>query len=252
MLTDQNHFTIVTYNPSTRSIDTEGHGLLEETNARITDQPITTILDAHSNTILVSAFTGFLFAVPLNRPDPKGKQKITSNTSCNLRVHSKYEPKAIRTNEFDFLSVVSLKGVRQQAAIAVLLGEINELKTIKTFKYYPGTNEITEETKLAVKVEATTHTLIAVPDPIGGVLAIGEYIISYHDLYGGSVKELSIDLVVVTASVSLLYQIPSFSFILKPSFFQHTGTHFLMTAMINVYWAIPKEIYIYSLLNLTI
>jgi DNA damage-binding protein 1 len=111
----------------------------------------------------------------------------------------KYQPMAIRTNEFDLLSMVSLKGI-QQSSIAVLVGEINELKTIKTFKYWAGPNEITETKKLTVKVEATTHTLIAVPDPIGGVLAIGEYIISYNDLSGGGgSKELSIDLITVTA-----------------------------------------------------
>lgn len=96
--------------------------------------------------------------------------------------------------------MVSLKGVKQ-SSIAVLLGETNELKTIKSFKYSASTNEIVENEKLAVKVESTTHTLIAVPDPIGGVLAIGEYIISYHNMTSSSntPKEISIDPVLVTA-----------------------------------------------------
>lgn len=167
---------------------------MNEHNARVTDQPISTVIDLKTSTILVSAYTGLLFAVPLApKTDVKGKSKENSKSM-------QFEPSSIRTNEFDFLSMVSLKGIHQ-SNIAVLLGEINDLKTIKTFRYNAGLNEITENDKLQVGVEATTHTLIPVPDPIGGVLAIGEYIISYYDFSspGSAPKELSIDPTVVTA-----------------------------------------------------
>jgi DNA damage-binding protein 1 len=148
--------------------------------------------------VLVSAFTGFLFSIPLTAnkgSDHKGKQKEVMYSR-----QSRFQPASIRTNEFDFLSIVSLKGVNE-SSIAVLLGEINELKTIKTYKYNALMNDIKENEKLTCKVESTTHTLIAVPDPIGGVLAIGEYIISYHDLSctGSGTKDISIDLATVTA-----------------------------------------------------
>lgn len=96
--------------------------------------------------------------------------------------------------------MAGLKGV-SQSQVAVLLGEINELKTIKVFKYSAGTNDFVENEKLTIKVESTTHTLIAVPNPIGGILAIGEYIISYHSMNSTSntSKEVSIDPVLVTA-----------------------------------------------------
>lgn len=183
MVTDQNFFTVLTYSSSTESIITEGHGILEEINARISDQPITTVLDIETNTVFISAFTGLLFSVTL----PK-------------TATGAFKPVPIRTHEFDITSMVSLKGI-QQSAIATLSGEISELKYIKAFKYKAGANEIFNDEKLTTKVEATTHTLIAVPDPIGGVLAVGEYIISYHDLNftSGGTKELSIDLVTVTA-----------------------------------------------------
>lgn len=181
MVTDQNYFTVLTYSSNTQSIITEGHGILEETNARISDQPITTIIDKESNTVFISAFTGLLFSITLPK-NPSGK----------------FKPIPIRTHEFDITSMVSLKGI-QQSTIAILSGEISELKYIKAFKYKPGTNEILNDEKLTAKVEATTHTLISVPNPIGGVLAIGEYIISYHDLTSGGNKELSIDLVTITA-----------------------------------------------------
>ncbi|GAA5808539.1 hypothetical protein MFLAVUS_001930 [Mucor flavus] len=187
LLTEQNCFTVLSFDAKKHSVITEGHGTIE-TNARNTDQPIATILDPKTNTILVSAFTGILFAIPMSRGNGKTKRGI------------RFSPSAMRTREYDILSIVSLRGIHV-SAMAVLSGETSELKTIKTFKYKQGTNEVAEVPKLTVRVEATTHTLISVPDPIGGVLAIGEYIISYHDLSlsPGSTKELSIDLVTVTA-----------------------------------------------------
>jgi DNA damage-binding protein 1 len=158
----------------------------------MTDQPLDIIVDTYTQTILISAFTGYLFAIPFHKLDTKGKSK-------DSQTRIRFQPKAISTHEFDFLSMIALHGI-QQSTMAVLLGENNELKTIKTYKY-ATTQELTENEKTMVKVESTTHTLIAVPDPIGGVLSIGEYIIAYHDLTTGGVapKELSIDPVVVTA-----------------------------------------------------
>ncbi|KAI8636915.1 CPSF A subunit region-domain-containing protein [Parasitella parasitica] len=195
VLTDQNYFTILTYDSVMQRINSEGHGKLSEPNARITDQPISIVIDLKSSTILISAFTGRLFSVPLApKIDVKGKSKEAVRSTP-------FEPSSIRTNEFDFISMVSLKGIHQ-SSIAVLLGGIDNLKTIKTFKYNALLNEISENDKLQVGVEATTHSLVAVPDPIGGVLSIGEYIISYYDLLspGSTPKELSIDPTVVMAT----------------------------------------------------
>lgn len=190
LLTDQNRFTIISYNAKIKSFVTEGHGVLEEVNARVTDQPISVIVDTKTNTIIVSSHTGLVFAIPFTKVDLKGKGKETKV--------ARFHPSAIRTHEFDFLSMVSVKGYLQPTLTA-LVGEINELKTIKTFRYTLGNSDIVEIEKATVKVESTTHTLIAVPEPIGGVLAIGEYIISYHDLASVGTKELSIDLVFITA-----------------------------------------------------
>lgn len=158
----------------------------------MTDQPVAIIVDSYTRTILISAFTGFVFAIPFQPSDVKGKSKDGLS-------QTRFKPKAIRTNEFDFLSMVELRGV-QQSSLAVLLGETNELKMIKSYKYLT-TNEMNENERVMVKVESTTHALITVPDPIGGVLSVGEYIIAYHDLttVAGTPKELSIDPVVLTA-----------------------------------------------------
>ncbi|CAO3619548.1 unnamed protein product [Mucor hiemalis] len=189
LLTDQNRFTI-SYNAKIKSFVTEGHGVLEEVNARVTNQPISVIVDTKTNTIIVSSHTGLVFAIPFTKVDLKGKGKETKV--------ARFHPTAIRTHEFDFLSMVSVKGF-SQPTLTALVGEINELKTIKTFRYTLGNSDIVEIEKATVKVESTTHTLIAVPEPIGGVLAIGEYIISYHELASVGTKELSIDLVFITA-----------------------------------------------------
>ncbi|CEI93729.1 hypothetical protein RMCBS344292_07957 [Rhizopus microsporus] len=118
----------------------------------------------------------------------------------------RFMPVPIRTNEFDFLSVATL----QQASYAsVLVGELEDLKTIKTFKYCEGPKELVEKKNMAMKVEATTHTLVTVPAPLGVIqyeslalnlfLFIGEYVITYYDPFSNTVRELSIEPVLVTA-----------------------------------------------------
>ncbi|KAI9468079.1 MAG: CPSF A subunit region-domain-containing protein [Benjaminiella poitrasii] len=195
ILTEKNYYTILSYDPVKSKITTESHGLLEHSLARETEEEEHVVVDPRTNMIHVSAHTGFVFSIPFSkRQDLKGKSK-----------ESRYEvfsPIPIRTYEFDFLSMVALKALKT-SQIAVLVGRINEVKTVKSMKFQTIDDQLNED--VAVQVETTTHTLISVPDPIGGVLAIGEYIISYHDLLssGSTPKELSIDPVIVTAHTFL-------------------------------------------------
>ncbi|KAI8328162.1 CPSF A subunit region-domain-containing protein [Choanephora cucurbitarum] len=199
ILTDQKYFTIISYSARTETMITEGHGLLDEPRAKISDQATAVVTETKNNTLLVSAYTSYLFSIPLNRPDASNPNSLKGKAKS-----SRFSASSIRTNEFDFLDMVALKGI-QQSCIAALLGEINELKTIKIFRCDPQKSELVENEKLTVKVEATTHMLIPVPNPIGGLLAVGEYILSYHDLSTNSrePKELSIDPVTITSYVFL-------------------------------------------------
>ncbi|KAI8368044.1 mono-functional DNA-alkylating methyl methanesulfonate N-term-domain-containing protein [Blakeslea trispora] len=201
ILTDQKQFAIISYSARSETMVTEGHGLLNESRAKVTDQATVVVTDTQNNTLFISAYTSYLFSIPLHRPDTLANQPLSKGKATKP---SRFLASSIRTNEFDFLDMVALRGL-QQSCVAALLGEINELKTIKIFRCLPSSTELVENEKLTVKVEATTHMLIAVPDPIGGLLAVGEYILSYHDLSTNSrePKELSIDPVTITSYVFL-------------------------------------------------
>jgi hypothetical protein len=79
------------------------------------------------------------------------------------------------------------------------VGEMEDLKTIKTFKYRDEYKDLLERNKSIIKVEASTHVLVPVPEPLGGLLVIGEYIITYFDPLTNTNRELSIDPARVTA-----------------------------------------------------
>ncbi|KAI7899232.1 CPSF A subunit region-domain-containing protein [Cokeromyces recurvatus] len=195
ILTEKNYYTIISYDVHNSKFVTENHGLLEHSLARETEEEEHVVVDPRTNMIHISAHTGFIFSIPFwKKPDLKGKSRESR--------HEVFSPIPVRTYEFDFLSMVALKGIKA-SQIAVLVGRINEIKTIKSMKFQTIDDQLHED--VTVQVEATTHTLIAVPDPIGGVLAIGEYIISYHDLLssGSAPKELSIDPVIITAHTFL-------------------------------------------------
>lgn len=76
---------------------------------------------------------------------------------------------------------------------------MEDLKTIKTFKYRDEYKDLLERNKSIIKVEASTHVLVPVPEPLGGLLVIGEYIITYFDPLTNTNRELSIDPARVTA-----------------------------------------------------
>ncbi|KAI8975445.1 mono-functional DNA-alkylating methyl methanesulfonate N-term-domain-containing protein [Mycotypha africana] len=226
ILTNQSCYTIVHYSQKTKTIVTEASGMLHEPSARVADAPY--IVEVHEPTysILISMFTGYLFSIPYYYAS-------TGGSSSRPPKFKKYQPILIKTNEYDILSMVSIRGQpvdSRNSAIATLVGVQDELKTIKTFiaptqKPYQQTSypkltnnnsqdsqttnklftrelEVLSETnQYTANVDATTHTLIAVPPPLGGVLSVGEYIIAYHNVHSSnsSPKEVSIDPVVITA-----------------------------------------------------
>lgn len=95
--------------------------------------------------------------------------------------------------------MVALNGI-QRSSLAILVGAEEELKTLKIFNY--ADEELFENERYTTTVELTAHTLIAVPESIGGVLILGEYIISYLDP-SAVYKEISMEPVMVTAHAFL-------------------------------------------------
>lgn len=66
-------YTIITYSIKTQSIVTEFSGQLNITNARETDQQVVVTVDKTSEMIFVSAFTGYVIAIPFGKPVPGAK-----------------------------------------------------------------------------------------------------------------------------------------------------------------------------------
>ncbi|KAG0745943.1 hypothetical protein G6F57_002896 [Rhizopus arrhizus] len=192
ILTVHQCYTIITYSIKTQSIVTEFSGQLNITNARETDQQVVVTVDKTSEMIFVSAFTGYVIAIPFGKPVPGAK--LTSKNRDTKA--SRFMQIPIRTNEFDFISVAALQ---QGGYLSVLVGEMEDLKTIKTFKYRDEYKDLLERNKSIIKVEASTHVLVPVPEPLGGLLVIGEYIITYFDPLTNTNRELSIDPARVTA-----------------------------------------------------
>ncbi|KAI8880494.1 hypothetical protein K501DRAFT_254965 [Backusella circina FSU 941] len=179
VLTDHNTYAIFSYNSNENKVVIDSKGVLEKENTLPSDQPVTVAVDHRRGVILVSIFSGFIFSIPYRR----------ANARASLR------PTALKTNELDINAMIPLYGV-SSSSVAVLLGEIEEIKTIKLFRCDPG--HIEENRNVVIQVEPTTHMLIPVPDHIGGIISVGEYIITYHDFQGGY-KELSIEPVMVTS-----------------------------------------------------
>jgi Ni,Fe-hydrogenase I cytochrome b subunit len=59
--------------------------MLDITSARETDQPIVVTVDTSSETLFVSAFTGYLIAIPYGKPDSSIKMTTKNRDSKALR-----------------------------------------------------------------------------------------------------------------------------------------------------------------------
>lgn len=86
--------------------------------------------------------------------------------------------------------------------VALLYSTDRHTRRLKTYQLnMPGRCFFqNDRSTFDINLQPTDHTLIAVPAPFGGVIVIGEKMLSYYDLKGSS-KTISINSVIITALV---------------------------------------------------
>ncbi|ORZ19050.1 CPSF A subunit region-domain-containing protein [Absidia repens] len=192
ILSEQQTFCVLHFDTITNTITTKAHGALEQKNARPNDD-IFTVIDSENSTIMISAFTGLLFFIPL-QPQPrhpttiKGKNKDFDYPVLDL------DPFDFRISEFNIKSMVAIEGL-PMAAFAILY-EQDDGMLLKFYQVNLPRKQISTRYTVSGSLEASCHLLVPVPLPSGGVLAIGEFTISYFDVSGHDCS-LSIDTVVI-------------------------------------------------------
>ncbi|CAO3622243.1 unnamed protein product [Cunninghamella echinulata] len=97
--------------------------------------------------------------------------------------------------EHNITSMVSIGGF-PSPTIVIEYEQYNG-KHIKFYTFDINNKALQELYTVESSIEATAHLLIPIPDPYGGVVAIGEYTISYYSIKG-NYTSISIDAVMIT------------------------------------------------------
>ncbi|CAO3597924.1 unnamed protein product [Absidia cylindrospora] len=191
ILSEQQNFCVLHFDTATNTITTKAHGALEQKNARPNDD-IFTVIDSENSTIMISAFTGLLFFIPLRSQNQsttiKGKSKDYDYPALDL------DPFDFRISEFNIKSMVAVEGL-QMPSFAILYEQDDGI-LLKFYQVNLSRKQISTKYTVNGPLEASCHLLVPVPRPYGGVLAIGEFTISYFDIEGHDCS-LSIDTVII-------------------------------------------------------
>ncbi|KAI8100016.1 CPSF A subunit region-domain-containing protein [Halteromyces radiatus] len=193
VLSEQQVFCILRYSPASKSIITDFTSTLEQKNARPNDE-VLCVLDPENRAIVVSAFTGLLFVIPLqSRNAPirtiKGKGKETAYPGMT------FDPFDIRIQEFSIKSMVALE--EPTTPTFAILYDQDDGPHVKFYQIKAPNRQISPRYQVDGPVESSCHLLIPVPQPYGGVLVVGEYTITYFDMDGNDAA-ISIDAVIIT------------------------------------------------------
>ncbi|KAI8149358.1 CPSF A subunit region-domain-containing protein [Fennellomyces sp. T-0311] len=193
ILTDQDQYCVLSYDPSTSSIVTDSSGKLEADITRPVEDPIVTTAGVNKEMVIASVYGGLLHVFPIQPPkSSKGKGKATGVSN---------QPFSLRIAESRILSMVVLDDT-ERPTIVILYVDEKEVRRIKTYEInMRGRNLYERRTDglfTEIGIDSSDHSLAAVPAPYGGVLVIGELMISYYDVRGTS-KSTSINSMTPTA-----------------------------------------------------
>ncbi|KAF7731208.1 DNA damage-binding protein 1a [Apophysomyces ossiformis] len=94
--------------------------------------------------------------------------------------------------------MVAVHGTGKPTIVVLYQEESDDARQIKSYHIDMQGKTMLHKPNFHAHVETTAHMLISVPEPYGGVLVIGEFMISYYDLKVTH-KSISIDSIMVTA-----------------------------------------------------
>ncbi|KAG2220152.1 hypothetical protein INT45_013850, partial [Circinella minor] len=188
ILTDQDQYCVLSYDPLRRSIITDSSGRLDpEITRTVVEDPIITTAGANKEIVIASVFGGSLHVFSIQPPqNSKGKGRA---------VNTSNQPFSVRIAESHILSMTVLEGT-ERPTVAILYMDEKETRRVKTYELnLRGRDLYDRQSDYLITefvVDSSDQLVAAVPSPVGGILVIGELMISYYDMHGSS-KSTSIN-----------------------------------------------------------
>ncbi|CAO3630375.1 unnamed protein product [Cunninghamella blakesleeana] len=173
ILSDQHTFHVVRYNPLTKTIVTEKNGCLNQQIGRRTDNLIS-IKDPENKFFVANTFTGNLSIIPIQGRKTANKKGKGKDVGYNGQA---FDPFTIEVQAFNIRSMVALDSLGGPM-IAILNEDLDGMQII-FYQVNLSTQRVDEKYKANTSLDSSTHYLISVPQPFGGIIAIAEQSICY-------------------------------------------------------------------------
>ncbi|KAI9260637.1 UV-damaged DNA binding protein [Phascolomyces articulosus] len=197
VLTDQDQYCVLSYDPTSRSIVTDSSGKLDPEITRPVEDPIITTAGTNKEIVIASVYGGFLHVFPIQPPkNSKGKGRAVTTSN---------QPFSVRISESQIQSMVVLNNT-ERPTVAILYMDEKEIRRVKIYEINISGRELFGKLLDGLVeefiVDSSDQMLAAVPSPFGGILVIGELMISYYDMHGWS-RSTSINSMIPTAHAFL-------------------------------------------------
>lgn len=164
MSTEKYHFCLLQYNSATKAVDTLATGNLRDKCCRPADAGQLVAVDPHGRLVVMHLFQGLLKVIPVESKKgscPKLKDAF------NLRIE-----------ELQVQSLALMQDTKEPT-LAILHQTIGFKREVKS--YVIEAEKRLSEGPFTVQVDATSHLLIAMPRPRGGLLIVAEECIQYYN-----------------------------------------------------------------------
>ncbi|KAI1295060.1 DNA damage-binding protein 1a [Mortierella claussenii] len=159
---------------------------LQDRHARPSEAGQILIIDPTSTVVCCHLYQGLLKCITVNpnAPVPSGQlsrsgSSHTSRSSSRMVDKTFLEQYNIPIDEVTIMSMVFLHCC-SRPTLAVLYQDKKEIRHVKTYEFDLKTKEKSETGWIQSELTGA-NTCIAVPSPIGGLIVVGEYSISYFN-----------------------------------------------------------------------
>ncbi|CAO3646922.1 unnamed protein product [Cunninghamella blakesleeana] len=204
ILTENQTYFILRYDPSSNVLITEANGTLADENKLPLNDHILITKDPQNSLIIVSAYLNTLTLFDMdklktNNDKNKGKGKASYPDFMDhgtMDNDTSFQPRHISIGEQNISCMVFIGGYDYPTiAMKYKKNDGNHIKFYHIDLYNSNLNELYT---VVCSIEHSVHLLIPIPKPYAGVVAIGEYTITYYSLEG-SYNAISIDAVMITS-----------------------------------------------------
>ncbi|GAX83262.1 hypothetical protein CEUSTIGMA_g10688.t1 [Chlamydomonas eustigma] len=160
ILVEKYKVCVLEFDPHTKSVVTRAHGDVRDNIGSPSENGQLAALDPEGRAIAMHLYCGLIKVIPLG---DRGRLLDAFNA---------------RIEELNIIDMIFLTG-QERPTIAVLYEDLKKARHMKTYVMADAEKDLTEGPWSHQNLDPGSGMLLAVPQPLGGVIVVGESLVSY-------------------------------------------------------------------------